>query len=111
MPDPAFERALARVYAICEDTDQELGTLAAELTGGQLRSLLADVCGALSVLQWYAVKRLGGIPDRDDAPQETGRSSSHPDGIDWPALYAMADHSATVPEDARLAGGGLSQPV
>jgi hypothetical protein len=100
VPDqPRTERALARVYAICEDTDAELGTLAAELNGGQFRSLITDVLGKLSALQWYAVKRLGGIPGRDngDAPPEAGQAG---EGIDMAALYDMADHSATDPDDA-----------
>ena len=56
-------RGLARLYAICADADAELGSLAAELDSGQLRSLVTEV----SAIQWYAVKRLGGIPGGDEA--------------------------------------------
>lgn len=97
-------RDLARLYAICEDADAELGSLAAELDAGQLRSLVTDTLGKLSALQWYAVKRLGGIPGLpggDDAEagdgdrrHHDGDRHHHGDGIDWAALYAMADLSA-----------------
>lgn len=82
MGEPS-QRDLARLYAVCEDADAELGGLAAELEAGQLRSLVTDVLGTLSALQWYAVKRLGGIPGHEDEP---------PGGDDtpWPELWSMA---------------------
>lgn len=93
MGDPG-QRGLARLYAVCEDADAELGGLAAELEAGQLRSLVTDVLGALSALQWYAVKRLGGIPGQDDDGQGTlsTRVSSGQGGeaIAWPELWSMA---------------------
>jgi hypothetical protein len=107
MPDQRMERALAHVYAACEDASQELGPLAAELNDGQLRSLLTSVLGAMSAAQWYALKRLGGhIPghEGDEPPTSVGGlTSTHSvhfaqagDGINWPELWAMADHSAAL---------------
>lgn len=84
MGEPS-QRDLARLYAVCEDADAELGGLAAELEAGQLRSLVTDVLGALSALQWYAVKRLGGIPGHD--PDE---DSPQGDVTPWPELWSMA---------------------
>jgi hypothetical protein len=84
-------RDLERLYALCEDADAELGSLAAELAGGQLRSLVTDALGRLSAIQWYAVKRLGGIPGGDEPGAEARTGSG---GIDWAALYEMADLTA-----------------
>jgi hypothetical protein len=72
---------LARLYAVCEDADAELGSLAADLASGQLRSLVADALGRLSALQWYAVRRLGGVPGHE----------GEPGAIDWAELWALAD--------------------
>jgi hypothetical protein len=89
-PGEPSRRDLERLYALCEDADAELGSLAAELGSGQLRSLVTDALGKLSAIQWYAVKRLGGIPGGE--PSVEARPGS--DGIDWAALYEMADLTA-----------------
>ena len=83
-PGEPSQRDLTRLYAVCEDADAALGSLAAELGSGQLRSLVTDALGKLSALQWYAVKRLGGIPDRDDDG----------DAIDWAELWEMSQERA-----------------
>lgn len=83
-------RDLGRLYALCEDADAELGGLAAELEAGQLRSLVTDVLGALSALQWYAVKRLGGIPGHEDEPPADEPGTGTP----WPELWSMAQDQA-----------------
>ena len=104
MPGGPLERDLARVYAVCEDVDADLGPLAAELSGGQLRPLVTDVLGKLSAIQWYCARRLGGIPGRDGDGAPPQAETGQPDGIDMATLHAMANHSATVPEDGPLAG-------
>ena len=83
------DHGLARVYGICEDLDGELGPLAAILPEGQLRSLVCDVLGRASALQWYAVSRLGGIPDGDGDVRPAGDEE---DGeVDWDAVMATAN--------------------
>jgi hypothetical protein len=84
-------RDLGRLYAICEDADAELGSLAAELDSGQLRSLVTDALGKLSAIQWYAVKRLGGLPESAGEYKDTDAPG---DEIDWTALWEMASPGA-----------------
>ena len=102
-PGEPSRRGLERLYAICADADAELGSLAAELDAGQLRSLVTDALGKLSAISWYAVRRLGHIPGDDDGDQGDGgdgdhrnghHDGDHGDGIDWAKLYALADLSA-----------------
>jgi hypothetical protein len=96
------EQGLQRLYAVCADLDAELGSLAAELSAGQLRSLVTSVLGASSALQWYAVRRLGGLPEGDDGHQpgrdddgqgaESTGSAAPPGGvIGWAELYRLAE--------------------
>jgi hypothetical protein len=98
MPGEPGPNGLKELYAAIEDFCAEIGPVAAELSSGQLRSLVTDLLGKASAVQWYCARRLGGIPGRDDdgdAPPDT-EAGKPGNGIDMAALYAMADHSATL---------------